>query len=809
MEKYKFIVKLGQIKDLIAKGQDEKAIELAETVDFKKVKNIEDLGNIAALFLKNGMLLKARECYLELYDRVANRNTVMQLINLALRLKRPNEAEKYLREYQKIDKNDFYGLIFRYNIDKLEGKPYKELIPTLERLKKKEYIEAWAYELAKLYHKAGEVEKCIAECDDLIVFFGEGDYVERAKALKEYYEKEGGREAREKERAEKEAAEKAKKEELAEENARAVEEAFAKHDAGDPDVTELTSEEEVTEIEEEMTLEEEAAETEEEMTLEEEAAETEEEMTPEEEAAETEEEMTLEEEAAETEEEMTLEEEAAETEEEMTLEEEAAETEEEMTLEEEAAETEEEMTLEEDTAETEEEMTLEEDAAEAGEEKDTETSEGEQDTEEEKEARIRAVEKSARVRRPVLDKDDRLLLQLLREEGIEQPTEIIEEDMILEDEEETAAEETAESAEESLVEDMPESEEEEAAVEEEPEIEDESLAEDEPESEEEEATVEEEPESAEESIAEDVPENEEEEAAVEEEPEIEDESSAEDEPENEEAPVTFEFSEEGLVQIPARSRLAAFLQKTGSELDDHFGYLAYINDIRAQIIKALELILNPSVMIAGIAVTGTEKGDMINIIKGIAKIESKSGLLAEASCALAPAEKINKMDLEAKVSKLIGRCLMIEGAGALDDNAVESLMRISEKYGRKLGIILADSRSAIMNLLRDHRDLNSILPVRIHISAIDEDDVCDMVRYTIMKGGYAVTRSVEEEIISVVRGMKADPASRYAEAQRFINAVTDAADRRMTGDYLAATAEGRRAAAENMIESEDIKAAGY
>ncbi len=720
MEKYKFIVKLGQIKDLIAKGQDEKAIELAETVDFKKVKNIEDLGNIAALFLKNGMLLKARECYLELYDRVANRNTVMQLINLALRLKRPNEAEKYLREYQKIDKNDFYGLIFRYNIDKLEGKPYKELIPTLERLKKKEYIEAWAYELAKLYHKAGEVEKCIAECDDLIVFFGEGDYVERAKALKEYYEKEGGREAREKERAEKEVAEKAKKEELAEENARAVEEAFAKHDAGDPDVTELTSEEEVTEIEEEMTLEEEAAETEEEMTLEEEAAETEEEMT---------------------------------------LEEEAAETEEEMTLEEEAADTEEEMTLEDDTAETEEEMTLEEDAAEAGEEKDTEASEGEQDTEEEKEARIRAVEKSARVRRPVLDKDDRLLLQLLREEGIEQPTEIIEEDMILEDEEETAAEETAESAEESIVEDMPESEEEEAAVEEEP--------------------------------------------------EIEDESSAEDEPENEEAPVTFEFSEEGLVQIPARSRLAAFLQKTGSELGDHFGYLAYINDIRAQIIKALELILNPSVMIAGIAVTGTEKGDMINIIKGIAKIESKSGLLAEASCALAPAEKINKMDLEAKVSKLIGRCLMIEGAGALDDNAVESLMRISEKYGRKLGIILADSRSAIMNLLRDHRDLNSILPVRIHISAIDEDDVCDMVRYTIMKGGYAVTRSVEEEIISIVRGMKADPASRYAEAQRFINAVTDAADRRMTGDYLAATAEGRRAAAENMIESEDIKAAGY
>ncbi len=185
MEKYKFIVKIGQIKDLISKGQDEKAIELAETVDFKKVKNIEDLGGIASLFLRNGMLLKARECFLELHDRVANRNIVMQLINLALRLKRPTEAEKYLREYLKIDKNDFYGLIFRYNIDKLEGKPYKELIPTLEKLKKKEYIEAWAFELAKLYHKSGDVEKCITECEDLIVFFGEGEYVNQAKKLKE------------------------------------------------------------------------------------------------------------------------------------------------------------------------------------------------------------------------------------------------------------------------------------------------------------------------------------------------------------------------------------------------------------------------------------------------------------------------------------------------------------------------------------------------------------------------------------------------------------------------------------------------
>ena len=135
---------------------------------------------------------------------------------------------------------------------------------------------------------------------------------------------------------------------------------------------------------------------------------------------------------------------------------------------------------------------------------------------------------------------------------------------------------------------------------------------------------------------------------------------------------------------------------------------------------------------------------MINIIKGIAKAESKSGLISDASCALAPAEKINKMDLDSKVSKLVGRCLVIEGAGALDANAVESILRISEKYGRKLGIILADSRSAVMSLLRDHRELNSVLPVRIHIPVVDDKDVYEMVRYSVMKSGYTVTASCEQ-----------------------------------------------------------------
>ena len=779
MEKYKFIVKLGQIKDLIAKGQDERAIELAETVDFKKVKNIEDLGGIAALFLKKGMLLKARECYLELYDRVANRNTVMQLINLALRLKRPGEAEKYLREYQKIDRNDFYGLIFRYNIDKLEGKPVQELIPTLEKLKKKEYIEAWAYELAKLYHKAGEVEKCMAECDDLIVFFGEGEYVERAKALRDYYEKEGARAAIEKERAAKEAEEKVRKEELAEENARAVEEAFAKHDAVDPDVTELTSDG-------------------------------------------------------------------------------AAE-----------AEEAEEVT---DAGETEE--VAEVTSAGVAESKDTEAYAEMPDDDAEPtvaETVDPATEEPVAVQGPVdeepeqkpekkLDKDDLLLMQLLKEEGIEQPGEIIEEDMVLEDEEETdlgaevrravaEAEEpkvisiSAEATEEAIKEIAEEREEETVEVSEETteitaeyeEAEEtvesaEEPTEEEPENTEEyavesteentENSVEEYAEVVEEEVTEEQisetqsteateqavadPETQEPETA-EEIAEQEQEEELAEEPEKETA-VTYAFTEEGLTKVPAGSRLAAFLEKSGCRLDDQFGYLAYINDIRVQIIKALEIILNTQVINAGIAVTGADRTDMIEIIKGIAKIESKSGLIKEASCALAPAEKINKMELETKVGKLVGRCLVIEGAGALSGTSVESILKICDKYGRRLGLILADNRSAMTQLLRDRRELNSILPVRIHVPVIDEADIINMVKYTIMKGGYSVTQAVEDALIARVKAIKAEPAGRYAASRRFINAVIDAADRRATQDYLTATADGRKISGETAIELEDIEA---
>ena len=576
----------------------------------------------------------------------------------------------------------------------------------------------------------------MAECDDLIVFFGEGEYVERAKALRDYYEKEGAREAREKERAAKEAEEKVRKEELAEENARAVEEAFAKHDAVDPDVTELTSDGSVDEGEEATDITDGAQE-----EITEVAAETADAVT---------------------------------------------------------------------------ESVAEETVVELTESTQEETTETEASIEQEEVKEAVAQEAPVEVKKPEreLDKDDLLLMQLLREEGIEQPGEIIEEDMVLEDEDEGEPEVISISA-EAAAEETDETDAQEA--EETPGQVSESEEDDYVDTQEQETeTIKETADQVQESVNETESAGEKAQASVtetqdvaepENEPEAETpeaEDRAEEEPGNEKA-VTYAFTEEGLTKIPAGSRLAAFLEKNGCSLDDQFGYLAYINDIRVQIIKALELILNTQVINAGIAVTGADRTDMIEIIKGLAKIESKSGLIKEASCALAPADKINRMDLETKVGKLVGRCLVIEGAGALSEASVESILKICDKYGRRLGLILADNRSAMTQLLRDRRELNSILPVRIHVPMIDEADTVNMVKYTIMKGGYSVTGTVEEAILARVKAIKADPAGRYAEARRFINAVIDAADKRATQDYLAATADGRRISGETAIVLEDVE----
>ncbi|MBR5179003.1 MAG: hypothetical protein IKW90_09445 [Lachnospiraceae bacterium] len=187
MDKYKNFVRIEEIKTLIRQGKNEEALELCEGMEPKKIKDNWDCMVLAEVYLNNGMLGKARDCYLAVYDRKKSRRVAMELVNICIRLKKADDAEKYFDDYKKMAPNDYFNYIFKYKIDRLKGKPLREQAEDLEALKRKEFFDTWGYELAKIYHKMGEREKCLKTCEDVIVWFGDGEAVDKAKTLRALY----------------------------------------------------------------------------------------------------------------------------------------------------------------------------------------------------------------------------------------------------------------------------------------------------------------------------------------------------------------------------------------------------------------------------------------------------------------------------------------------------------------------------------------------------------------------------------------------------------------------------------------------
>lgn len=187
MGSYENIVKIEEMRRKAEEGDYSSAQKILDTMELKKVKNTADLSLMAEICSENEHFEEAMELLLKIYQKAKTRKTVYQLVEVSIKRKNIEDAEIYLAEYEKIAPQDFYLYVSRFKIDKLKGEPYEKLIDILKTLKKKEYIEQWAYELAKLYYKAGLEEECIQECSDIILWFGEGTYVEKAKMLRAYY----------------------------------------------------------------------------------------------------------------------------------------------------------------------------------------------------------------------------------------------------------------------------------------------------------------------------------------------------------------------------------------------------------------------------------------------------------------------------------------------------------------------------------------------------------------------------------------------------------------------------------------------
>lgn len=189
MDKYEYKLKLEQLQNLMAAGDYATASEMADTINWKKVRSSNTLCMVSDIYEKTEKYDACREVLLQAYDHSPiGRNIVSKLAEVSIKAKRIDEAEEYYNEFLEIAPKDNMRYVLAYEISCLKDTPLTDRIAILEELKEHEYTEKWAYELAALYGQADMRDKCVETCDELILWFGEGEYVEKALDLKRLYQ---------------------------------------------------------------------------------------------------------------------------------------------------------------------------------------------------------------------------------------------------------------------------------------------------------------------------------------------------------------------------------------------------------------------------------------------------------------------------------------------------------------------------------------------------------------------------------------------------------------------------------------------
>ena len=188
MGKYETTLKYVQMGKYLDEKKYDKALSLAQDIDIEKVKELPDLKLMAEVYVANELYGKAKDLYKIIYNELSTRRILYKLISLCIKCEDIKEAENLYQIYLLKDSGSIDSLILKYEIDKAKEEDTEVLIRDLEDIKEIEYIEEWAYELAKLYHKAGYIDECISECHSINVWFAGGEIANKAKLLKMHYD---------------------------------------------------------------------------------------------------------------------------------------------------------------------------------------------------------------------------------------------------------------------------------------------------------------------------------------------------------------------------------------------------------------------------------------------------------------------------------------------------------------------------------------------------------------------------------------------------------------------------------------------
>ncbi len=188
MDKYEFSIKVEQIRKLVNKGDYETSMKIADTIDWRKVRNANLLSMVAQVYEKNNEYQEAKDILLLAFERAPiGKRLLYKLTDLALKEGNTDEAEAYYREFCDIAADDPRQYLLRYKVLKAKDAPVEQLIHALESYTAEELDEKWMYELAELYHMAGDSDRCVKTCDKIMLMFGLGKYVDKAMDLKIQY----------------------------------------------------------------------------------------------------------------------------------------------------------------------------------------------------------------------------------------------------------------------------------------------------------------------------------------------------------------------------------------------------------------------------------------------------------------------------------------------------------------------------------------------------------------------------------------------------------------------------------------------
>ncbi|MGN8766616.1 tetratricopeptide repeat protein [Blautia massiliensis (ex Liu et al. 2021)] len=186
MDKEEFRVKLGQINKLVETQDYKGAMQIVDSIDWRRVKNVRTLCVVGEIYAANKRYEESKEIFLLAYHRAPiGKNILYRLIEVSLKMGQISEATEFFDEYREVAGNDNSQYILRYKIARAKNASLNEQIRILEEYKEKEFTERWSYELAKLYYKAGDKQKCLDLCNEMILWFNDGNYVMKALDLKQ------------------------------------------------------------------------------------------------------------------------------------------------------------------------------------------------------------------------------------------------------------------------------------------------------------------------------------------------------------------------------------------------------------------------------------------------------------------------------------------------------------------------------------------------------------------------------------------------------------------------------------------------